>query len=391
MKTKSIISTAAALVLALFLLVSCATSSAPRGRFVTFCSQGEELASYNISKGEEVVLPPSPVREGYTFNGWWITCSEGVLEYSDDLVARLEDNLITVNARWLNSSFKVEKLDFDTDGTIQDGTVYKQNLFKFHSDGFCQVYSLTTHSLVSSFTLDRSNAVKMHSNAVCLGPFLSRTDMFPLIYSNVYNSYSSELDKKKGTVGVYKLLFNGNSYSSMLIQLIRIGFADDRELWMSPVGSDRSPYGNAVVDPIENKIWFFVTRDANQTTRFYCFNLPKPGTGEFDPVSGVNVYTLTADEIICMFDVPYSFYLQGACLHDGKIYSLEGMGKAANPTGIRVIDLEHGIEDSFVDLQGCGLERESELIDYWKDGIFIYGDYKGATSPKTALYTISGI
>ena len=67
------------------------------------------------------------------------------------------------------------------------------------------------------------------------------------------------------------------------------------------------------------------------------------------------------------------------------------MGKAANPTGIRVIDLEHGIEDSFVDLKGYGLERESELIDYWKDGMFIYGDYKGSTSPKTALYTIRGL
>lgn len=382
---------AALLLVAAALLVSCATAGHRGDIYVRFMSQGEEIAAFNLSKGEQIVVPEAPIREGYTFNGWWVTSEKGVLEYSEFKIPDDNASDIIVNARWLNTSFTMTRLDFNTDGAIQDGTIYKQHLLKFNGDGTCKVYSLLTNELVSTFTLDRSNVIKMHSNSVCLGPFLSRTDMLPLFYSNVYNSYSSELDKKKGTVGVYKLFYNGNAYSSMLIQLIRIGFTDDRNLWMSAVGSDRSPYGNFVVDPINNKIWFFVTRDANKTTRFFCFELPTPGAGEFDATSGVNVYTLTADDIIDMFDVPYSYYLQGACLHDGKIYSLEGMGKDENPTVLRVIDIEHGIEDCVVDIQKKGFSYESELIDYWKDGMFIYGDYKGSRVPKTSIYTISGI
>ena len=44
-----------------------------------------------------------------------------------------------------------------------------------------------------------------------------------------------------------------------------------------------------------------------------------------------------------------------------------------------------------MDIQKKGFSYESELIDYWKDGMFIYGDYKGSRVPKTSIYTISGI
>ena len=301
MKDRRFLCLAALLLFAAALLVSCATAGHRGDTYVRFMSQGEEIAAFNISKGEQVVVPEAPIREGYTFNGWWVTSEKGVLEYSEFKIPDDNASDIIVNARWLNTSFTMKRLDFNTDGAIQDGTIYKQHLLKFNGDGTCKVYSLLTNELVSTFTLDRSNVIKMHSNSVCLGPFLSRTDMLPLFYSNVYNSYSSELDKKKGTVGVYKLFYNGNAYSSMLIQLIRIGFTDDRNLWMSAVGSDRSPYGNFVVDPINNKIWFFVTRDANKTTRFFCFELPTPGAGEFDATSGVNVYTLTADDHFMLF------------------------------------------------------------------------------------------
>jgi hypothetical protein len=88
------------------------------------------------------------------------------------------------------------------------------------------------------------------------------------------------------------------------------------------------------------------------------------------------------------FDIPYSWYLQGACYHDGKIYSTEGMGTDANPTGIRVVDLEHGIEDFFVDLHADdSYRREAEFIDF-ADGVCWYGDNK---SSNVRMYTITGI
>ena len=374
--------------LAVLLSVSCATSGA-RGPFhLTFFSQGQPVVSYEMVDGLYVELPEPPVREGYTFNGWWVTSDEGVVEYSQQwLSEQILDHDIEVNARWLNTSFKVTKLDWNTDGYIQDGAIFKHYLFKFHGNGDFAIYSLNTNSLLATSTLERSAFLKMHSNSVGFGSFYLRTDSFPLLYSNVYNSYSGEIDKRLGTVGVYRI---GTNYATMLVQVIKIGFANT-DFWRSESGTDRSPYGDFVVDAMNNKIWFFVTRDETQTTRFYCFELPKVGSGELDINTGTMTATLTEADVITWFDVPYSNYLQGACLHDGKVYSTEGMGNAANPTVIRVIDLENGIEDCVVDLQAAGFSKEAELIDYWKDGKFIYGDYKGSHSPKTAVYTITGI
>lgn len=367
--------------------VSCATGTGT-GHSVIFRSQGHEIAVVPVSTGADIAVPEDPIREGYSFNGWWVTCDEGVMELSEYLTDNTAPKTdIIANARWINESFHVDKLDFDTDGYIQDGAVFKHYLFKFHSNGDFAVYSMNTETLLGTGSLERSAFLKMHSNSVCFGSFFSYSDSFPLLYSNVYNSYSAEIEKNLGTVGVYRL---GIGYSNLLVQVIRIGFTDT-ELWRSSKGSDRSPYGNFVVDPENNRIWFFVTRDETATTRFFCFDLPKVGSGTFDINTATMTTVLTEDDIIDMFDVPYSYYLQGACLHDGKIYSTEGMGTGVNPTVIRVIDLENRCEDSVVDLQDSGLMKEAELIDYWKDGKFIYGDYKGVNYPKTALYVILGI
>ena len=49
--------------------------------------------------------------------------------------------------------------------------------------------------------------------------------------------------------------------------------------------------------------------------------------------------TLAANGITDFFDVPYHHYIQGACFHQGNIYSVEGFtDDKQNPPGIRVID-----------------------------------------------------
>ncbi len=388
MKGKVRAASLALIVLAAVLLVSCATGGGRAHIYLRFLSQGQEVSCTEITSDMDIVVPQAPLREGYTFNGWWVTCDEGVVPFTESWFrGKVYHSDVIVNARWLNTSFSVQKLDWNTDGYIQDGALFKHYLFKFHSNGNFAVYSMNTKTLLSSSTLERMAFLKMHSNSVCFGSFLERTDIFPLLYSNVYNSYSGEVDKRLGMVGVYRL---GSGYASMLLQVMRIGFSDTSP-WRSEAGSDRSPYGNFVVDAENSRIWFFVTLDERKVTRFFCFDLPQIGSGEYDADLGTMVATLTEKDIVQMFDVPYSHYLQGACIHDGKIYSTEGMGTEAEPTVIRVIDLENQCEDCVIDLQGAGMAKEAELIEFYRDGTFLYGDYKGAMSPKTALYLISGI
>ena len=216
---------------------------------------------------------------------------------------------------------------------------------------------------------------------------------YPSDESN-YNKDNYE-DKRAGMVCVYRLRRTSETrFTTTLVQVIKIDFADVspwRSKWdaESQTFTDRSPWGNFIIDTDGNRLWAFVTRDVNHTTRFFCFDIPEVNK------QALEVVKLTTADVERSFDIPYSWYLQGACFHDGKIYSTEGMGTEDNPTRIRVVDLENGIEDCVVDLfanqaKGAGV-REAEFIDF-SDGVCWYGDYKKINnSPTVYIYRISGI
>ncbi len=308
------------------------------------------------------------------------------------LKAHSDPGKITVNARWLDASYTMEQQSgFMMTSTIQDGAIYGGMIFKFHSDGLCNVFSMETGKRVGGFVLNQADAYKPHCNAVCFSnEFYQEGDEFPLLYANIYNNYNKEEfeDKRAGMLCVYRIFREGSAFKSRLLQVIRVDFARI-EPWRSGWNeekqsfTDRSPWGNFIIDTDSAKLWAFVTRDENRTTRFFCFDIPKVERTE--TTASVK---LTQDMVRRTFDIPYSWYLQGACYHDGKIYSTEGMGTDANPTGIRVVDLEHGIEDFFVDLHADdSYRREAEFIDF-ADGVCWYGDNK---SSNVRMYTITGI
>ena len=84
----------------------------------------------------------------------------------------------------------------------QDGTVWQDTLFRFDASGFCNVYSLPRMDKIDSFLLDKSDILKMHSNAVCFGcDYYADGDEFPLLYSNIYNNYSKADDRLEGVCG----------------------------------------------------------------------------------------------------------------------------------------------------------------------------------------------
>lgn len=393
--------TAAAIIvtcICLLLLGSC-SSSIPlkEGQTirVQFYSQGAKITETVFEHKDRFTLPEPPVRDGYTFNGWWVTTEhEGVVEFTRDwLSEHLEEGTVKVNARWLETSYTFEQQELTTVGVIQDGTIWGDWFFKFHSTGLCYVYSRATGKKVGGFTLNRADEFKPHCNAVCFGNrYFAEGDEFPLLYANIYNNYNKDEfdDKRAGMVCVYRIQRNGTQFSTTLVQVIRVSFADDqpwRSKWdsESQTWTDRSPWGNFIVDTDNSKLWVFVTRDANRTTRFFCFDLPEVQSDSLG-------MTLTEADVIRTFDIPYSWYLQGACYHQGKIYSTEGLGTDANPSRIRVVDLEHGIEDCVIDLYAdYAYMREAEYIDF-ADGVFWYGDYKKINNNPTAfLYRMTGI
>ena len=118
--------------------------------------------------------------------------------------------------------------------------------------------------------------------------------------------------------------------------------------------------------------------------------MPDPDQGVMSDLYGVNVFTLEPKDILRQFDVPYSWYLQGACYYDGKIYSTEGLGTVDNPSVIRVVDIESGTEDYVADLQNDGFPKEAEFIDIW-NGFFWYGSYMKADSPKAPVFKVTGL
>ena len=263
----------------------------------------------------------------------------------------------------------------------QDGAVWGDLLFRFGKDGTGKVIFLPDLEVIGNITMDKTDLICPHSNSVSFGTkYYSPDDEFPLLYSNVYNNYASVADRRIGYCCVYRIVRNctggGNSFSASLVQVIRIGFADDASLWAS--GSDVRPYGNFVADDKNDVLFAIVMRDGDKTTRVFSFDLPDVQAGEEGIIPGVKTVTLGKDDIKSSFDGNYSHYLQGAAARDGLILSLEGFTDAKRdaPPALRVFDTKTGADAAVVDLYGNGFLTEPELVAFYGDQI-LYSDSKG--------------
>jgi len=260
---------------------------------------------------------------------------------------------------------------------LQDGAAYGGYFFAFTGSGTCKVYSTEDYSLVSSFTLDKVKLFKPHSNSVCFGSTkYKESDEFPLLYSNIYNNYGIDNKDMIGVCGVYRIVREGNTFKSTLVQVIKVGFASDTELWASKNGDVR-PYGNFVVDTDRNKLIAFTMRDADSSTRFFEFDIPALDEGTVDSELKVKKVTLTKDDITDSFKVPYFKYLQGCTYYDGKIYSLEGFTDSTqNPASMKIVDLKKKALATEIKLYKMGLTVEPEAA-FVIDGELYYAEVSG--------------
>ena len=273
---------------------------------------------------------------------------------------------------------KIAKLSNIVGG--QDGAIFKNYLFRFSSKGGCTVYDLDAieenMTPIATFKLDGIDYIVPHSNSVIFGnEYFSEGDEFPLLYSNVYNNYAKTEDKRPGVCCVYRLVRDGESFKTTLVQLIKIGFTDDRELWRSSGEvEDKRPYGNFAVDTQSSLLYAFVMRDGENSTRYFSFDLPKASEGVIGD-NGIREVTLTADMIKEYFDTPYHNYVQGAVCYEGKIYSVEGFGEKIHPA-LRIIDTKEKCQILHFDFFEAGCTDEAELIDFY-EGRCIYGNHIG--------------
>ena len=270
----------------------------------------------------------------------------------------------------------------------QDGAIFGSLLFRFNAKGHCRVYDLSQIDMsappaeleaIATFTLDRAEEIVPHSNAVMFGTeYADPADEFPLLYSNIYNNYAKTENKRKGLCCVYRLQREGDSFKTTLVQLIEIGFVEDSNLWCSEGGEDVRPYGNFTVDRERDLYWAFVMRDGTRTTRYMSFKLPKLADGTPDAALGVNKVVLTPTDILSQFDCDYHDFVQGACCHGGRIYSVEGFhADGKHPPAMRVIDTVAGVQERYIDLVAHNCLIEPECIDFVGDTCY-YSDAHGA-------------
>ncbi len=266
----------------------------------------------------------------------------------------------------------------------QDGAIFGDYLFRFNAKGLGCVYQMSAllastpdaeAEELSTFLLDRADEICPHSNAVIFGnQYFEEGDEFPLLYSNIYNNYAKTDTPLKGVCCVYRLQRDGDSFKTTLVQLIEIGFVEDAKLWKRTPSEDGiRPYGNFVIDTERNLYHGFVMRNEEQGTRYFTFDLPKLEDGDIDPIFGVKKVVLKPEDIRKQFDCPAHYYIQGACCHGGKVYSLEGF---KNTPALRVIDPDGGRQELAVRFPDHGLIEEAEFIDFHGE-VCYYSDCQG--------------
>lgn len=286
----------------------------------------------------------------------------------------MENNLYFEKAQKLQCTF-LGKIAGD-----QGGAIYNDCIFRFDGQGHCRVFDLQTLQEKAQFTLDKAELLVPHSNAVCFGAQRwEETDEFPVLYTNIYNNYCNQPDRKEGVCCVYRIIRNGDGFTTQLVQVIQIAFVHDGAYWCSENGEDVRPYGNFVVDAEAKKLHAFVMRDQTQTTRFFRFALPKLTEGVFDAQLGANVVLLETDEIEQQFDSVYVHYMQGACCYKGMIYSVEGFNYPSvseNPA-IRIFDTEQKKVVFEAELAPYGMTIEPEMIEVYNNQVY-YSDNDGA-------------
>lgn len=200
------------------------------------------------------------------------------------------------------------------------------------------------------------------------------------VYSNVYNSYASQPEKHIGECCVFAVYGAANVWANSLVQVLKVGFIDDLGRW--PAASEVRPYGNFIVDEQNGCIFVYVMYSSKKLTYWYRFDLPEVSDGVWDEEYGCYVKTLEITDIKDHWTTPLLNYIQGACVHDGLIWSTEGFTATSgtNLARMRVINPSLKSQIAVFHFYADGDPVEPEFIDFYDNKCY-YGSV-------TQMYTI---
>ena len=281
--------------------------------------------------------------------------------------------------------FKIGSANYG--GPWQEGAIFDGKLFMLNHEELGGVFDMKSGEMIGDFICDRTDFLSVHSNSICFGTeYYDKNDKYPLMYICVYNNYEGQSNQYEGHCGVYRITEDGSDFKGDLVQVIKIGFTEDRNMWKSlPNKGDICPYGNFIVDTDKNDLYAYVMRDATQTTRYYKFDLPKVNDGEYNSLFGCKTVTLNVADIKDQFDTEYSVYLQGADYVDGMILSSSGLGYGRDGGAIlRLVDLESKKVIKVFDAMSAGVYNEPEVIAVDPDTKKVY---YGSTDGQLRLLT----
>ena len=266
----------------------------------------------------------------------------------------------------------------------QDGAIFGDRLFRFTSNARGYLYNIISENgelsfeLVNEFTLDKADILMPHSNAVFFGTeYYAPGDEFPVLYTNIYNSYPS-MPERCGVLCAYRIRIVDGAVETELVQVLKVGFTDNKALWRSEAEKgDVRPYGNFAMDKENARIYAFTMRDLPKTTAYFAFNAPSVKDGVYSQEIDATVYTFTEKDIVSSFEDEYTKYMQGAIIHKGILYSVEGFTSSeVNVPAIRRIDLLQKKQIDYVNLTAAGYPIEPEFIDFYGEEC-IYIDASG--------------
>lgn len=246
---------------------------------------------------------------------------------------------------------------------LQDGEAFGDVLFTFKADGTGNAYNVNTGEFLDAFYLGGKDKIAPHVNSASFSDqYYKEGDKYPLLYTSMYNNVTALNKYLLGTCCVYRITELGGQFDAQLVQVIRLSFIADRDLWLSPKENSR-PFGNFVVDTDRDMLYAFVPRDDYNTTRFFGFALPEANAGTYEEEFGCKQVVLRPEDIMRQFDVGYFSSPQGCTYADGMIYSVEGFNSFDDvPPFLRVVDVEKGLQVKTVNLGQLGLDREPEVI-----------------------------
>ncbi len=258
-------------------------------------------------------------------------------------------------------------------GSEQDGAIYGGYVFRATGKGLCSVLSFENGEKLSEFYFGDKDFIYPHSNAVFFGSErYAEDDEFPLLYSNVYNTYAKCEDRKEGVLCAYRIRHSGNDFQADLVQLIAVDFVNDTSLWKSPNVKDTRPYGNFVFDKENDVLYAFVMRDEIHKTAFFSFRMPKIKDGQPIGYKEVGEVRLRREDILDSFECDYVDYMQGATFHGGYIYSVEGFDAVASEAkpSIKIFDVNKKALSFSAPFAEYGLPKEPEFIEFYNGKIY---------------------